>query len=89
MNKIELIDNSNGVSGGNRFGIEITDDKILVGISSNSGGMFLVNLNDAQLEELAEFLNVKIYNAAIDKCIEAANKYESYGAAYEMRLLKK
>lgn len=30
-----------------------------------------------------------IWNAAIDKCIEVANKYDSYGPAYEMRMLKK
>jgi hypothetical protein len=29
------------------------------------------------------------WNAAIDKCIEVANKYDSYGPAYEMRMLKK
>lgn len=30
-----------------------------------------------------------VWNAAIDKCIEVANKYDSYGPAYEMRMLKK
>ena len=30
-----------------------------------------------------------IWNAAIEKCIEVANKYDSYGPAYEMRMLKK
>lgn len=30
-----------------------------------------------------------IWNAAIDKCIEVANKYDSYGPVYEMRMLKK
>lgn len=29
------------------------------------------------------------WNAAIDKCIEVANKYDSYGPAYEMKTLKK
>ena len=29
------------------------------------------------------------WNTAIDKCIEVANKYDSYGPAYEMRMLKK
>lgn len=31
----------------------------------------------------------RTWNAAIDKCIEVANKYDSYGPAYEMRMLKK
>lgn len=30
-----------------------------------------------------------VWNEAIDKCIEVANKYDSYGPAYEMRMLKK
>ena len=31
----------------------------------------------------------RTWNAAIDKCIEVANKYDSYGPVYEMRMLKK
>ena len=31
----------------------------------------------------------EIWNAAIDECIKVANKYDSYGPAYEMRSLKK
>mgnify|MGYP001587508686 CR=1 FL=1 len=31
----------------------------------------------------------QIWNAAIDECIKVANKYDSYGPAYEMRSLKK
>lgn len=88
MNKIELIDQNIGVTAGNRFGIEISDSKAVVGITSPQG-VLMVNLNDAQLEALAKFLNVKIHNVAIDKCIEVANKYDSYGPAYEMRMLKK
>jgi len=34
-------------------------------------------------------LSKDLWNAAIDKCIEVANKYDSYGPAYEMRMLKK
>lgn len=33
--------------------------------------------------------DAEVWNAAIDKCIEVANKYDSYGPAYEMRMLKK
>jgi len=31
---------------------------------------------------------VEVWNLAIEKAIEVCNKYESYGAAYEIRTLK-
>ena len=39
--------------------------------------------------DIANMRYVEAWNAAIDKCIEVANKYDSYGPAYEMRMLKK
>ena len=38
--------------------------------------------------ELPSQLYKEIWNRAMDKAIEACNKYESYGAAYEIRTLK-
>lgn len=43
----------------------------------------------AKIEAYREAGYQQGYNEAIKKCIEVANKYESYGAAYEMRTLKK
>lgn len=47
-----------------------------------------LNEHDKLVIELREW-RIKYWNAAIDKCIEVANKYDSYGPAYEMRTLKK
>lgn len=45
-------------------------------------------LNNARKSEY-EKENIRVWNAAIDECIKVANKYDSYGPAYEMRSLKK
>ena len=38
--------------------------------------------------DLPSQLHKDIWNRAMDKAIEACNKYESYGAAYEIKTLK-
>ena len=45
----------------------------------------MVGIKDAREELLIKLW----WNAAIEECIKVANKYDSYGPAYEMRSLKK
>ena len=40
-------------------------------------------------EEAIEDIKIEAWNAAIEAAAKAAEKYESYGAAYEIRTLKK
>ena len=88
MSKLDLMDCSKSVTDGNRFGLEITDSKILMGISINGGGMAVVQLTDAQLEAVAEFLNLYIWNTAIEAAALITDQAPLFPSE-EIRKLKK
>lgn len=53
-------------------------------------------MNDPTPEEVSKMLDftrnethIKIWNAALEGAAKSAEKYESYGAAYEIRLARK
>lgn len=57
MIKFDAVDKTNGVTKGNKFSIQLANDKIYVGVSINNGGMLVATLDKQQLVELTDFLN--------------------------------